>query len=114
MIVASSLRRHNMPPPKGKARLKTLTKIDPSILKPKPQAVSQHSKNDGTRVTTTINRAPQPVAPADFDPDVSNFIAKPLEGDSSDDDGVSRSYYVARVCPFSLLPSACVNPPSPG
>jgi hypothetical protein len=99
VIVASSLRRHDMPLPKGKAKLRTLTKIDPSILKPKPQAVSQHSRNDGTRITTTINHVPQPAAPANFDPDVSNFIAKQLEGDSTDDEGVSRSYYVARVCP---------------
>jgi len=90
---------------------KTLTKIDPSILKPKPQAISQHAADDGIRVTTTVEPVYPPVAPDPLlDPAILEAIfdaeTSDLTGDEDFDDGVSRGYYVARVCVlFPLLPS---------
>lgn len=79
---------------------KTLTKIDPSSLKHKPFAVSQHAARSGARVTKTVNpiRHP-PVPPVDplilnFDP--ANFGEEPT-GDTTGDEDVSREYHVAQV-----------------
>ena len=95
---------------KRKGKTKTLTKIDPSILKPKLQAISQHAADNGTHVTTTVNPNLQPpvdpyhlLDPATFDADASGFDGECLE-DGGDNDDVSRGYYVSRVCAFTLLP----------
>lgn len=94
-----------LPATTGKRKAKkTLTKIDPSTLKQRPQATSQHAADNGTRVTTTVNPILQPpVIPGldtfTFDADASNFDEEFLE----DGGGASRGYYVARVCTFNLL-----------
>ena len=84
----------------SKRKKTTLTKIDPSSLKAKPQAVSQHATDDGIRVTTAVNPIPDPppFAPADLDDftaDLERLVDEYLEDDTLDD--VSRGYYVARV-----------------
>lgn len=85
------------------AAKKTLTKIDPSALKPKPFAVSQHATRSGVRVTKTINPIRQPpVDPLILNLDPANFGEEPT-GDATSDEDVSRGYYVARVCTFHLL-----------
>ena len=92
----------------GKRKAKsTLTKIDPSILKPKLCAISQHAAENGGRFTTTVRPTHRP--PEDlpnFAANTSSLNEEYVEGDETDDD-VSRGYYVARVCnlPF-FLPSA--------
>jgi hypothetical protein len=84
---------------------KTLTKIDPSILKLGLHAVSQYAAGDGARVTTTVKPSRQ--LPAiledlpDFSANTSGFN-EPTEGNDTEDD-VSRGYYVARVCDFSFF-----------
>lgn len=83
----------------GKRKAKsTLTKIDPSILKPKLCAISQHAAENGGRFTTTVRPAHRP--PEDlpnFAANTSSFNEEYAEGNETDDD-VSRGYYVARVC----------------
>lgn len=97
---------------KRKTKTTTLTKIDPSILKLKPQAVSQHATDDGTRVITAVRPIRHPpvtpdslLDPTIFDAGVSSFYDEHSE-DCDVDDGVSGGYYVSRVCfpPFYLLP----------
>lgn len=93
---------------KRKAKVKVLTKIDPSILKPKPQAISQHAADNGTRVTTAVKPTLRPpvldplLDPATFDADVSDFDNECLEDDGDNDD-ISRGYYVSRVRAFPPL-----------
>jgi len=83
----------------GKRKKVTLTKIDPSTLKPKPHAVSQHAAEGGVRVTTTVKPARQP---PDFAIDVSSFNEEHTEGNDTDED-ISRGYYVARVRIFPFF-----------
>jgi len=94
----------------GKRKVKsTLTKIDPSLLKPKPYAISQHAAENGERVTTNIRPAHQP--PEDlpnFAADTSSFNEEYAEGDETDDD-ISRGYYVARVCSFPFFLAFCTH-----
>jgi hypothetical protein len=93
---------------KRKSKNKTLTKIDPSILKPKLIAVSQHAAHDGARVTTTVNPARvlpvSPVDPLAFDFDPGGFN-EDFEEDEEDqeEESILREYYVARVCVFCPL-----------
>ena len=79
----------------------TLTKIDPSILIPKPVAVSQHAAQNGARVTMTVNPASQPLVPPldslDFNLDPENFNEE-LAGGTVSEEEFSRGYYVTRVC----------------
>jgi hypothetical protein len=90
---------------KRKVKSKLLTKIDPALLKQKPQAISQHAASDGTRVTTTIKPACQPlVLPAIFGADTLNFNKEHSE-DGDDDDEVSQEYYITRVCALSVSTS---------
>lgn len=85
--------------PKRKAKTETLTKIDPSTLKYKPPAVSQHSDDRGTRVTTTLNPVqpplfatlPEPV----FSADPSHFGEN--HPDDGDDNDASGGYYSTQV-----------------
>lgn len=93
---------------KRKAKNSTLTKIDPSILKPKMVAVSQYAAHGGARVTTAVNpiRAP-PVSSIDpfafdfgFDSHVENEEEDEEDEDEQGEDDVSKKYYVARVCVF--------------
>jgi hypothetical protein len=99
---------------KRKLKTGTLTKIDPSILKPKPVATSQHAGHKGARVIATVNPVRQPLPPADslgFNFDLENFDSDTghpgLDPANIDeecvDDGDSRGYYVARVRVFSLV-----------
>ena len=88
-------------PAMGKRKVKknnNFTKIDPSTLKSKPQAVSQHAANDGKRVTTTINPPPPPppLDPNALDRDLGNFSEENL-GDESGDDEMAREYYASQV-----------------
>ena len=89
---------------KRKTKVNTLTKIDPSLLR--PQTISQHATEDGTRVTTSVKPSQPPVVqdplqnPAIFDAGVLNYDSEHLE-DGGDD--VSRGYYVSKVRVF--LPS---------
>jgi len=92
-----------------KPKLKrTLTKIDPSILKQKLPAISQHATDSGSRVTTTVEPVLPPIIqdplldPTFFGADVSDVGEGSFE-DGGGDDGVSGGYYVARVR-ISLLP----------
>lgn len=88
----------------------TLTKIDPSILMPKPVAVSQHAAQNGARVTMTVNPTSQPLVPPldsldslDFNLDPEKFNEEPTGGTVSEEE-FSRGYYVTRVC---ALASCC-------
>ena len=77
----------------------TLTKIDPSILKPKPAAVSQHAARNGTRVTATINplvHFPPPVDPIVFNFDPESIDENPIAYCGEEDR--TGGYYVSRVC----------------
>ena len=87
-----------------KSKRKTLTKIHPSLLKPRPQAISQHAADKRTLITTTVNltsRAPPPLEPLPdvgiSDADLQNLIDENLRDDGAEED-ISRGYYVARVC----------------
>ena len=110
---------------------KTLTKIDLKSLRPKLKllVVSHHSTGAGTRVTTTLPPAHQPIPdplanPYNFEADVPNFNKEEFSEGDDDGDKASRGYYVARVCtlspstvyvethphqdnPFSLLKDEC-------
>jgi len=91
-----------------KAAKTTLTKIDPSILIPKPVAVSQHAARNGTRVTMTVNPTKPPVPLVDslnFNLDPENFNEEPTGGTVSEEE-FSRGYYVARVC---VLACCCMR-----
>ena len=100
-------------PPMGrhpKAKKSTLTKIDPAILRPKPQTISQHASHAGVPVTTPVNPVRDPPEilleePAAFNADPSNF-----KGDYSEDgfseEEVVRDYYITRVRYFSVLQHA--------
>jgi len=80
-------------------------KIDPSILKPKLAAVSQHVAHGGACITTTINPVHQPQAPPfdplGFDPDPANFSEEHFEDDGSEEE-IAREYYMAQVHTFYL------------
>ena len=84
---------------RNKTLTTTLTKIDPSILKLGPTAVSQHAAEDGTRVTTTVNPVVQFPSPAD--PIVFGFDPEGIDEDpvvcNGGGDGTG-GYYVSRVC----------------
>ena len=85
---------------RNKTLAATLTKIDPSIFKPKLPAVSQHATQDGTRVTSTINPNVQPPPPVDpiifnFDPESINEDPVAYDGE---EDGTGGGYHVSRVC----------------
>lgn len=93
---------------KRKVKSRTLTKIDPRILKPRLVAISQHATRGGARVTATVNPVRvlpvSPIDPLAFDLDPGDFNEgfeddeeEPGEGD------ISKGYYVARVCIYSLL-----------
>ena len=99
---------------KHKSKKVTLTKIDPSILKPKPVATSQHASHTGARVIATVNPVRQPLPPADslgFNLDLGNFDSDPGHpdldpgnvGEECVDDDDSRAYYVARVRVSSIV-----------
>ena len=97
---------------KRKAKDRLLTKIDPRVLKLKPQATSQHVAENGTRVTTTIKPGCQPpVVPVVFGADALDFEDDHLEDGSSDDD-VANEYHVTRVCALTVFMSR--GSPSPG
>ena len=84
---------------RNKTLVTTLMKIDPSTIKPKPTAVSQHATQNGMRVTAAINPVVQ--LPPPVDPIVFNF-----DPESPDEDPVAHyeeedctgGYYVSRVC----------------
>lgn len=80
---------------KRKKGNQVLTKIDPSALKPKPLAISQHAAQDGTRVTTTVKPVRQAL-PAPVDPFVFNANPADFEEELSEDDG-SEEDELARV-----------------
>ena len=81
-----------------RAKKTTLTNIDPSLLKPKTLAISQHETSNGTRVTTPIHpirETPPAVDPVVFDLDPSNFDrewfeAEADEGDSDEEESALR------------------------
>lgn len=86
---------------KRKLKTNTLTKIDPSVLKPKPLAVSHHATDSGIRVTTALNPVRPPLAtpllePDIFDADPSNFAEEGSDFCDSDGD-VSKGYFTAQV-----------------
>lgn len=83
---------------KRKAKNQTLTKIDPSVLKPKPAAVSQHAACDGTCVTTAIKPPQPPVTPEDL----FDFNVNPADvGDEwFEDDDDEECASVVQVCAF--------------
>ena len=92
---------------KRKKRFDTLTKIDPSTLRPKPlAAVSQHAIDDKTRVTTSIRPVlprPTPTPPEApiFDADPLNFAEEyPSDGENAED--VSEGYLSAKVRSFHV------------
>jgi hypothetical protein len=93
-------------PPMGrhpKSKKSTLTKIDPAILRPKPQTISQHASHTGVPVTTPVNpvRDPPLEEPATFNADPSNFKGEYSEDGFSEEE-VVRDYYITRVrCFFS-------------
>lgn len=85
----------------------TLTKIDPSILKLKPQAIAQHAASDGKRVITAVEPshpllASEPLLHPDFlDTEIKNFDHEGLEDDGTDED-ISKGPFTARVRFFAL------------
>jgi len=84
--------------PRNKTLATTLTKIDPSILKSKPAAVSQHAARNGTRVTTAINplvHPPPPVDPIVFNFDPESIDESPIAYCGEEDR--TGGYYVSRV-----------------
>ena len=100
---------------KRKSKKNTLTKIDLSILKPKPFDISQHASHNGARVTTILNLVRVPPAPptdppaSDLDPaglngDFEEEENDEVEGDRGED--VSKGPRAARVCIFPPLPSS--------
>ena len=99
-----------------KGKTKTLTKIDPDTLKIKAYSFSQHATATGhrpTRATTSINPTVRNAAPLRepvvFNPDPSNFVGD-SSGDEDGSEGVSRDYYIARVCPFYPLSASTLSP----
>jgi hypothetical protein len=91
---------------KGRNRFNaTLTKLDPATLRPKPQAVSQHSAESGRRVTATVKPVRDPLGtpevPAIFNADPSSFRDEYREDDASEDE-IVKEYYISRVRSFSL------------
>jgi len=89
----------------------TLTKIDPALLRPKPQAISQHATHRGVRVTTTVNPVRQTLPPLPepdiFSADPSKFSEEDLDVvDDSDDENAPKAYYAGRVCGLSPLERA--------
>lgn len=97
---------------KRKAKGRLLMKIDPHVLKLKPQATSQHAAENGTRVTTTIKPGCQPpVVPVVFGADTLDFEDDHLEHGSSNDDVVNE-YHVTQVCALTISMSR--GSPSPG
>lgn len=109
-LVASSFRVPTAKMGKRKKNnLTTLMKIDPSLLMPKPHAVSHHASGSGIRaatVTTTVNPVQQPppaatlLEPALFNVDPLDF-AEGL-GDDRIDEDVSREYHITRASDFYL------------
>lgn len=97
---------HSLPPMAKGSRKRlstTLTKLDPAILRPKPQAISQHAAGNGTRVTTTIKPVRGPPEKLEesgiFNADPSNFRDEHHEDGASEDE-VIKEYYVSRVRSF--------------
>ncbi|KAF9782642.1 hypothetical protein BJ322DRAFT_1022239 [Thelephora terrestris] len=90
---------------KRKLKNKTLTKIDPSIFKAKPQAVSQHATNDGECVVTAVELSHPSLAPESllypdlFDADIKNLDDEGLEDDGANE-GVPKGSYVGRDNPL--------------
>lgn len=96
-------------------KAKTLTKIDPAILKPKPLGVSQHAAGHRKRVTTSVNPLRPPLAiplpePANFNADPSNFAEGPLDDDDSDLEDVLKEFYASQVRSFCSLGRKGVHP----
>ena len=95
---------------KAKVKNTTLTKINPSVLRPKPAAVSQHAALDGTRVTTAVNPVHvPPIPPTDslaFDLDFGD-LDKDLEEEEEEEADILKEYYVARV--RYILPSTVAS-----
>ena len=94
----------------SKRKKTTLTKINPSSLKVKPQGVSQHADDDGIRVTTAVNPIPDPppftpADPDDFTADLERLVEEYL-GDDIVGDDISRGYYIARVRSLSPILSS--------
>ena len=96
---------------KRKSRLyrQTLTKIDPSILKPKFTAISQHATGSRGRVTTIVNPVLSP-EPTVFDTDLLTFAEKHLRDEDNNDNDVgdndndvARGYYADSVWAFHPL-----------
>ena len=88
---------------KRKTKSKNLTKIDPSLLKPKPVAISQHVAPNGLHVTTAVNPILEHlvplVGPLGFDFDPASF-----DGEHSEDDVTGEDYYAAQVHASHPLP----------
>jgi len=103
-VIASSLPPSQPPTAMGKRKnkLDTLTKIDPSVLRPSPfSAVSQHATGFRTRVSTPICPVlPRPTQtlcePPIFGADPSNF-AEGCQSDDEDDEDISKSYFSVKV-----------------
>ena len=98
---------------------KTLTKIDPGILRPKPSAISQHATGSHTCVTTTVNPVQPsltpPPEPTVFEADLLSFAGERLDDEGSDgsedDDAesvIARGYYASSVCNFRPLCFWCL------
>lgn len=100
---------------KRKAKSETLTKIDPSTLKLKPLAVSQHATGNRRRVTTTLKPIRPPLAtplpdPGIFNAEPSNFTEQDLdhgdEGGLGDEEAILREYFTGPVRSF-FFPQIC-------
>ena len=89
---------------KRKVKNKTLTKIDPSVFKPKPQATSLHDAGNGIRVTTTVKLTGPSQPPEALLDSAAFHVDIPNTTDDVIGEDVSRGYYVARVCSFSPIP----------
>jgi hypothetical protein len=87
---------------KRKAKKTTLTNIDPSLLKPKTLAISQHATSNGARVTTPIrpaHKTPPRVDPVILDFDPSTFDREWLEAEVDEED-TDEEDFISRVRPL--------------
>lgn len=79
-----------------KGKKTTLTKIDPSILCPKPPAVSQHADDNGVPVTTAVNPPSPSWMPTEepdiFNPDASNYL-----GDDVSEEEIAAEWHTDHV-----------------